>query len=244
MSPRIRVAPDAEALARLAAAEIAARLRAAAASRGRADLALAGGRTPRRAYALLAAPPLRDEVPWDRVHAFFGDERHVPPEHPESNYRMAREALLEHVPIPAGQVHRIRAEAVDAEAAARDYEVELGESLGLGPGEPPRLDLVLLGMGADGHVASLFPGDPSLGETGRLVTTSQVPRQRERRVTLTFAVLDAARAVLLLVSGADKAERVAEVLGGRAPELPASRLRPSGELIWLLDGAAAARLPR
>lgn len=244
MRPAVRVAPDAEALALLAAGEIAARIRAAAGVRGRCDLALAGGRTPRRAYALLAAGSLRDQVPWSLVHAFFGDERHVPPDHPESNYRMAREALLDHVPIPAAQVHRVRAEGVDAEAVARDYEADLREALGLAPGALPRLDLVLLGMGADGHVASLFPGDPSLGEARRLVCTSQVPRQRDRRITLTFPVLDAAAAVLLLVSGADKAERVAEVLEGRAPALPAARLRPTGELVWLLDEAAAARLSR
>ena len=244
MKPRVRIAPDAEALALLAAGEIAARVRAAAQSRGRCDLALAGGRTPRRAYALLAAAPLRDQVPWSLVHAFFGDERHVPPDHPESNYRMAREALLAHVPIPAGQVHRIRAEAVEAEAAARDYEAELRHALGLAPGALPRLDLVLLGMGADGHVASLFPGGEALSEARRLACASTIPRQRERRVTLTLPVLNAAAAVLLLVSGADKAERVAEVLEGRSPGLPAARLAPQGELLWLLDEAAAARLSR
>jgi 6-phosphogluconolactonase len=231
MRPAVRVAPDAEALALLAAGEIAARIQAAARARGRCDLALAGGRTPRRAYALLAAAPLRDQVPWSLVHALFGDERHVPPDHPESNYRMAREALLDHVPIPAAQVHRVRAEGVDAEAVARDYESALREALGLAPGAVPRLDLVLL-------------GGEALAESRRLVCTSLVPRQRERRITLTLPVLDAAAAVLLLVAGADKAERVAEVLEGRAPALPAARLRPAGELVWLLDEAAAARLSR
>lgn len=240
----MRIAPDAEALARLAAREVASRLAAAAAARGRCDLALAGGRTPRRAYALLAALPLRDEVPWGRVHAFFGDERHVPPDHLESNYRMAREALLDHVPIPAGQVHRIRAENPDADAAARDYEAELRLALGLAPGALPRLDLVLLGMGADGHVASLFPGSEALAEGLRLACAVTVPGRRDRRVTLTLPVLNAARAALLVAGGADKAERLAAALDGRVPDLPVSRVAPAGELLWLLDEAAAARLSR
>jgi len=244
VSAAVRIAPDAEALAGLAAGEIARRAAAAVAARGRCHLALAGGRTPRRTYALLAAPPLRDQLPWGGIHVFFGDERHVPPDHPDSNFRMAREALLDAVPIPAGQVHRIRAEAVEAEAAARDYQTDLRQAFALGSGALPRLDLVLLGMGADGHVASLFPGSAALAETGRLVTAGPGPRARDpARITLTLPVLNAAAAVLLLVSGADKAERVAEVLGGRAPGLPAARLAPAGELLWLLDQAAAARLP-
>jgi 6-phosphogluconolactonase len=244
VSAAVRVAPDAEALAGMAAREIAARVVAAVAARGRCDLALAGGRTPRRAYGLLAALPPGEGPPWEQVHVFFGDERHVPPDHPDSNFRMAREALLDAVPIPAGQVHRVRAEEVEAEAAARDYQADLRQALDLAPGALPRLDLVLLGMGADGHVASLFPGSAALAEARRLVTSGPAPRPRDpERITLTLPVLNAAAAVLLLVSGADKAERVAEVLGGRAPELPAGRLAPAGELLWLLDQAAAARLP-
>jgi len=237
--PRVEVAPDAEALARLAAAHVAGRAAAAASARGRFSLALAGGSTPRRTYQLLAEPPHREAVPWDRVEVFFGDERCVPPGDPGSNHRMAREALLGRVPIPEGRIHRIRGEAPDPEAAAAEYEEELRAALGPGA----RLDLVLLGMGSDGHVASLFPGSDALGETSRLVRAVVAPVPPPRRITLTLPALAAAAEVAFLVAGADKAERVAEVLGGLDPALPAARVRPAGGVLWLLDAAAASRLP-
>jgi 6-phosphogluconolactonase len=227
----------------VAAGEIARRAAAAVGARGRFDVALAGGTTPRRTYQLLAEAPRREAVPWAGVHVFFGDERSVPPHHLESNYRMAREALLDRVPIPPGQVHRIHAEATDAEAAARDYEAEMRQALGLGPLAVPRLDLVLLGMGADGHVASLFPGSDALSEERLLALAVLSPKPPPRRITLTLLALNAAAAVVVLVAGLEKAERLAEVLQGRGdPGLPARRLRPAGELLWLADAEAASRL--
>lgn len=235
--PRVEIAPDAEALARRAAAHLAAR--AAASAGGRFSLALAGGSTPRRTYQLLAEPPHRQAVPWDRVEVFFGDERCVPPDDPGSNHRMAREALLGRVPIPASRIHRIRGEDPDPEAEAARYQEELRAVLG----PAARLDLVLLGMGSDGHVASLFPGDQALEERSRLVRAVVAPAPPPRRITLTLPALEAAAEVAFLVAGADKAERVADVLLGRDPALPAARVRPAGGALWLLDAAAAGRLP-
>jgi 6-phosphogluconolactonase len=243
---RVVVAPDPDALARAAAGEVARRSEEAITARGRFMLALSGGNTPRRAYALLADPRegFRDRVDWTRTHVFFGDERQVHPDDAESNYGMASAALLREVPLPPGHVHRIRGEEADAEVAARGYEAELRSAFGLAPGELPRFDLVLLGLGADGHTASLFPGSAALEERSRLVVPPPVERLGVRRITLTLPVLDAARAVAFVVSGADKAERVADVLEGPGAELPAGRVRPArGDLVWLLD-APAARLLR
>jgi len=235
----VRVAPDAEALARLAAGELARRIAAAVAARGRCDVALAGGETPRRLYALLAAPPFRDSLSWGRLDLWLGDERCVPPGDPASNERMIRETLLAGDPPLAARLHRIRGEWPDPEAAARAYEAELRAALGAGG-----LDLALLGMGSDGHVASLFPGSDALEERERWVRAVKSPRPPTQRITLTMPVFEAAAVVVVVVSGAEKAERVAEVLSGRAGYLPAGRLAPRGEAIWLLDGAAAAGVGR
>lgn len=243
---QVRIAPEPGALMRLAAEELARRAEAAIAARGRFTLALAGGGTPRRLYALLADPgePWRGRLPWAMTHVFFGDERHVHPDHPDSNYGMARAALLSKVPLPPDRVHRIRGEVTDAAAAAADYERELRRVFDLAPGERPRLDVVLLGMGPDGHTASLFPGSDALEERTRLAAAPWVERLRAHRITLTLPVLDEARAVIFLVAGADKAERVAQVLGGAGGELPAARVRPvRGDLLWLLDAAAARAIP-
>jgi 6-phosphogluconolactonase len=240
----VRVAPDAPALTRLAGEEVAARAAAAVAARGRFAIALSGGSTPRALYALLADPaaPFRQRLPWASTHVFFGDERCVPPDHPDSNYGMARAALLAHVPIPPRQVHRMRGELPESETAALEYEAELAEAFSLHEGELPRLDLVLLGLGPDGHTASLFPGTAALEERSRLVVANYVAKLGAYRLTLTYPVLDAARAVLFLVSGAEKAERVADVLE-RGADLPAARVRPSdGALLWFLDAPAAAQL--
>jgi 6-phosphogluconolactonase len=233
---QLRLAADPAALARLAARGVARPAGDAVRVRGRFLWSLAGGATPRAAYALLAEPGAA--VAWDRVEVFFGDERCVPPDHPDSNYRMAAEALLSRVPLAAGKVHRIRGEDDPAEAAAA-YEAELRA---LARGEVPRLDLVLLGMGPDGHVASLFPGSQALGERRRLAVA--VERPAGRGVTLTLPVLNAARAVAFLVAGVEKAERIREILTGEAdPLVPARLVRPTGDLLWLLDEAAASRLP-
>lgn len=243
-APDLRRMADAEEVARAAAEEVALAAARADAARGRFTLALAGGSTPRRLYALLAdaRAPFRARVPWERTHVFFGDERPVPPEHPDSNYRMAREALLDRVPVAS--VHRIPGEDP---AAAEAYEDELRRFFEVPPGgPPPRLDLVLLGLGEDGHTASLFPGSDALGERRRWVAAPLVARLGVHRLTLTLPVLDRAREVLFLVAGADKAEALARVLApaAGAPALPAALVRPeAGPPRWIVDLAAAARLP-
>jgi 6-phosphogluconolactonase len=247
---RVAVAPDPAALVRLAAEAVARRAEAAVRARGRFALALAGGSTPQALHRLLADPaaPYRERIDWGRTHVFFGDERCVPPGHRDSNYGAARDALLAHVPVPAGQVHRLRGEDRDPARAAAEYERELREALGAAPGAPhaalPRLDLVLLGLGEDGHTASLFPGTAALLERERLVVANEVPKLGAWRLTFTLPLLAAARAVLFVVAGANKADAVAAVLAGGPGEPPAARVRlDDGDLAWLLDGAAAARLP-
>jgi 6-phosphogluconolactonase len=238
-APDVRVLDGLPALARAAAEEWRARAGAAVAASGRFAVALSGGSTPRALYALLASAeaPFRDALPWDRTHVFFADERAVPPHHPHSNYGMARDALLAHVPLPPGSVHRMRGED-DPALAARAYEEELRALLG----PAPRLDLVLLGLGADGHTASLFPGSPLLAERSRLVAAAEAGLEPlVRRVTLTLPVLEGAGRVLFLVAGARKAAALARVLRGGegADPPPAARVRPAAGALWLVDRAAA-----
>src|SRR5207253_9140313 len=199
---------------------------------------------PRSPYAKLAPPPFRERVDWHRTWVFFGDERAVPPDHPDSNYRMAHETLLGKVPIPAAQVLRIHGEAPDSEVAAAEYARVLSEAFATRRGELPRFDLVLLGLGVDGHTASLFPGSPVLREIFRAVAAVHVAAaQIPQRLTLTFPVLNAAARVVFLVAGAEKAKIVRAVLSEQAL-LPAALVRPiDGELIWLADRAAAALHP-
>ena len=208
-----RVADEGE-VARRAAEELARAATQAVAERGRFTLALTGGETPRHLYELLADPgaPFRGSLPWDRIHCFFGDERHVPPKHADSNFRMAHEALLEHV--QPRSVHRMRGEEPDAETAARSYEAELERFFGLAVGgdPPPRFDLVLLGLGEDAHVASLFPGHAALEERRRWVIGPYAEHLGAHRITLTFPVLNRAREVMFLVAGERKADAVAKVL--------------------------------
>jgi 6-phosphogluconolactonase len=230
------VLPDLEALSQ-AAAE---RFTTLAGTCNPFSVALAGGNTPRRLYATLAAPPFRQRVPWERVHVFWGDERCVPPDHPASNYRMARETLLDHVPLPACNVHRVRGE-LGPEAAAQEYAGELRAFFGT---RWPAFDLILLGMGNDGHTASLFPASEALQEATRPVVgvTAHYQDRPARRVTLTPPALNAARQVMFLVSGAGKAETLRAVLAGpyQPHTLPAQIVRPSdGHLLWLVDAAAA-----
>ncbi len=235
------VVPGAEELAQEAAGRFVALGREAVSARGRFSVALAGGSTPGSTYRLLAQPPYRDQVSWQDVHLFWGDERCVPPDDPESNYRLARESLIEMVPIPAENVHRVRGE-LKPEAAARAYDVELQRYF---CGPRPRLDLVVLGLGSDGHTASLFPGSPLLEETNEVVAAVQAQYEGRPawRVTLTLAAINAARQVLFLASGADKAAIVASVLGSAGGSLPAQRVCPvAGRVVWLIDGAAAAEL--
>jgi 6-phosphogluconolactonase len=240
------VFPDLDALSHAAAAELSALARQAVATRGRFALVLAGGSTPRRLYQLLAEPPYAADVPWERVEFFWGDERPVPPDHPESNYRMAREALLSKVGAWPERIHRIRAEEPDRASAAAEYGCEIARVLGApADGPPPVFDLILLGLGADGHTASLFPGSAALRERRSWAVRNRGPGRAEDRITLTVPVLNRAREVRVLVAGPDKAMALAAVLEGpRDPErLPAQLLLPgAGRLAWLVDRAAAADL--
>jgi 6-phosphogluconolactonase len=244
-APEVRVADDANALAETAAREVVAVARAAVAARGRFTIALAGGSTPRATYRCLAEPPLSAEMPWDRTLVFFGDERGVPPDHPESNYGMARAALLSRVPIPPDQVFPIPGDAPDTDAVAADYARTLGEVFRVRRGEVPRFDLILLGLGIDGHTASLFPGSPVLKETFRLVAAVHAAAASiPERITLTYPILNAAACVIYLASGAEKAKVVRAALGDRGGAVPAAMVRPTdGRLLWILDRPAAALLP-
>ncbi|MGC1962604.1 MAG: 6-phosphogluconolactonase [Candidatus Sulfotelmatobacter sp.] len=215
----------------------------AVAERGRFTIALSGGSTPRSMYTLIAANA-SVTLPWDRMFFFFGDERHVPPDDPESNYRMANESLLAKVPVPPANVFRIPAENPDAEAAEM-YEQTLRKFFALAAGEFPRFDLILLGIGPDGHTASLFPETVALQEKTRLVVANWVEKLNTSRITLTLPVLNHARCIAFLVSGIDKAAALHEVLEGKAPgeKYPSKLVQPSeGKLIWFVDRAAASEL--
>jgi 6-phosphogluconolactonase len=237
----IDVYPDLESLSRAAATLLVEQANLAVAARGRFSVALAGGATPRRTYELLAVSPLKDQAPWDRVHVFWGDERCVPLTDPRSNARLAKEAWLDHVPIPVTQIHPLDC-APDPAAAARQYEAKLREFFA---GQPPILDLVFLGLGNDGHTASLFPGTPVLPERERWAAAVSVAGQDLQRVTLTAPLINQAAMVTFLVAGGAKAGVLREVLHGpRDPaRLPAQLIQPhNGELLWLVDLAAAASL--
>jgi 6-phosphogluconolactonase len=240
LSPEIRVLKTSQELFSAAAAEFAAQASAVVRARGRFTVALSGGSTPRSLYALLATKP---EIPWDKICFFWGDERHVPPDHPDSNYRMANEAMLSKVPVRPEHIFRIRGEEKDAEAAARQYEQTLRDFFHLSPGSSPRFDLILLGLGPDGHTASLFPGTAALQESRRLVVANWVEKFKTFRITFTFPVLNAAACVLFLASGKDKTATLREVLENPSANLPSQGVRPShGKLIWMVDEAAASAL--
>ena len=238
--------PDAEAVARYAAREFARRARAAIEASGAFKVALAGGSTPRRTYELLAEPPLAGQLDWEATHVFFGDERQVPPDHKESNYHTALETLLSKVRVPEEQVHRMEGERSDLFAAAAHYETLLCDSFGVSVGSGfPRFDLVMLGMGDDGHTASLFPGTKALGEARAFVVANEVPQKSSWRLTLTAPLLNAAHCVMFTVAGQDKAEPLAAVLEGprQTDRFPSQLVSPEdGDLIWLVDSAAAAKL--
>ncbi|MFI5113779.1 MAG: 6-phosphogluconolactonase [Terriglobales bacterium] len=217
--------------------------RSAIGAQGRFAVALSGGSTPKNLYSLLAENYA--DFAWARTFFFFGDERHVPPDHPDSNYRMVNEALLAKISIQAENVHRVRAENPDAAVAALEYEEELRQFFELEPGELPRFDLILLGLGLEGHTASLFPDSPALDEQSRLVIANWVAKLNTNRITFTFPLLNRAAEAMFLVSGAEKADIVRQVLRGDNPPLPAQRVLPDdGKLVWMLDEAAAARLSR
>ncbi len=232
-----RLYSDKEALSRAAAEAVAAFARSCIAERGRFTVALAGGSTPRRLYEILAED-YGDTLPWDAVHVFWGDERHVPHVDPKSNYRMAREALLDRVAIPPAHIHPIpTGEDPDSDAGAYARAVDAALA-----GDHGRFDLILLGLGDDGHTASLFPGSPALDETARTAVAAPAPVDPRQRITLTFPAINRARQVFFLVAGADKGPALACVRGERSAVVtcPAARVKMmDGAPVWFLDVAAA-----
>jgi 6-phosphogluconolactonase len=242
VKPKLRVVEDPEALAKSALEVLMAACLKAVDERGRCTVALSGGSTPRRLYARLA---LELSLPFSKIHFFFGDERHVPPDHPDSNYRMAKEALFSRAPIPDANIHRIRAEEPNVEEAAAQYEAELRSFFAPRDGRPARLDVVLLGLGGDGHTASLFPGTPAVDEKVRWVMGQRVEKLNTERITLTPPLLNAAHTVIFQAQGEDKASAVRAVLEGKETpeEIPAKVVVvPEGDTWWFLDRAAAAKL--
>ncbi|MGB3633082.1 MAG: 6-phosphogluconolactonase [Rubrobacteraceae bacterium] len=227
-------------LAEAAARDFTQRANAAIEESGRFAVALAGGSTPEVTYALLSTEEYAGEVDWSNVHVFFGDERTVPPDDEDSNYRMADEALLSHVSV--GSVHRMKGE-LHPDEAAMEYEEELREFFDT-LGGSPEFDLIQLGIGDDGHTASLFPNTAALEVTDRWVAQNPVPKFETVRITLTLPVLNAAKAVSFLVAGEGKAEALKEVLGGDADpyDYPSKFVQPAGDLTWMVDRAAAGML--
>jgi 6-phosphogluconolactonase len=238
----VHIFEDAEAVAQAVAQRFVELARASIGANGRFSVALAGGSTPKRVYELLATPDFSPQVEWQHVHIFFGDERTVPPDHADSNFRMASEALLNHVPLPKANIHRINGVG-DAAANANLYEWELQEFFG--KTSLPRFDLIMLGMGDDGHTASLFPHTKALRENEKWVTENWVEKFNTFRITLTASVINNAAHVFFVVTGAGKADRLLEVLeGARDPDrLPSQLIQPTnGTLEWFVDKAAAAKL--
>lgn len=237
VKPRIDVSPDFEGLAHRVAQWV---VDLACATPGRFAIALSGGSTPKRLYQLLAASPLVEAMPWQRVHLFWGDDRFVPWDDPNSNYAMAREAMMAHVPIPPENVHGIVFEGTP-QTAADAYERTLKSYYGADVLDParPLFDVMLLGMGPDGHTASLFPGKPALDEKQHWVTGVPEPGLNPfvPRVTLTYPALESARSVAFVAAGADKTTMMRRVLAGEH-DLPSARVSPVGELVWFIDRAA------
>jgi len=236
--PIFVVLPDKSALAAEAADRFVASARGAIEGRGRFVVALSGGTTPEVVFPLLRNAPRVQRVDWSRVEVFWGDERNVPPDHPDSNFGNAYRMMLSHVPgLRPEAIHRMQAESPDLEAAALAYEAELRLAFGTRGEELPAFDLVWLGMGPDGHVASLFPGSKALREMQRWVVPNWAPARRIWRLTLTLPVLNAAREVHFLVSGKNKANAISHIRSGRS-RLPAARVHAQ-RTVWLLDRAAA-----
>lgn len=239
MTASVEIAATPSELTRLASDRLVALIQQQLAHQDRFRLALAGGNTPKPVYEALA----QADLPWERLEIFWGDERFVPPTHPESNQRMARLAWLDRVPIPAENIYPMPTEGDDPEHCAQQYEADLQRAFGLAAGEWPLFDLILLGLGDDGHTASLFPHTAALQVQDRLVTVGD--RQGQPRLTLTVPVLNAARQVWFLVAGASKVEALGHIFAPEddAQTWPARLVHPQGDLLWLLDAAAASGLP-
>jgi 6-phosphogluconolactonase len=243
-SAEIRVLTTPQELFSAAAEEVVRIADQSVKERGRFTIALSGGSTPKSLYNLLATNA-RTTLPWDKMFFFWGDERHVPPGDPESNYRMAADTMLSKVPVPPGNVFRFATENPDAGAVADNYEKTLRKFFQLAPDAVPSFDLILLGMGPDGHTASLFPGTAALHEKTRLAVANWVDKLKTNRLSLTLPVLNAARCVAFLVSGTDKAAVLRSVLEENVPgeQYPAKLVQPkNGKVIWFLDRAAASSL--
>jgi 6-phosphogluconolactonase len=244
----VRILPDGVAIARRAAQKFVEAGAAAVNEKGSFSVVLAGGSTPKALYGLLANDPvLRAQVPWDKMRVFFGDERHVGPDHPDSNFRMANEAMISKSPLKPAQVTRIKGEYPDAEQAAREYELAIRSYFELADGEFPRFDLVLLGLGSEGHTASLFPGTRALHEKQRIAVSNWVGKLLAERITLTPPTINHAAHVIFMVTGADKAPALTAVLERvyEPDQLPAQLIRPgNGTLLWLVDTAAGGLLTR
>jgi 6-phosphogluconolactonase len=244
--PEISISADANSLSRAAAKLIVRQIGEQLQRKEYFAIALSGGSTPKSLFNLLAKEPaFNTQVPWDKIHFFWGDERHVPPDHPESNYRMANETMLSKLPIPQENIHRVMSENSDADNAATQYEQELHAFFHLTKGQMPRFDCILLGMGPDGHTASLFPETSALLEKERLVIANWVEKFESYRITMTAPVFNNADCVIFMVSGEKKAETLQAVLQGEKQpyHFPAQLIQPAhGRLLWIIDRAAARKL--
>jgi 6-phosphogluconolactonase len=240
----IEIAVNADALNHMVAEQFVRLTAKALRQHGRCFVALSGGSTPKCVFRVLANEPFRSRVKWDQIDFFWGDERHVPVDHEDSNYRMAAETLLSKVPVSPQKIHRIHSELGDAALAAQRYETEIRTTCA-DQSAIPRFDLNLLGLGTDGHTASLFPGTPAVDERRRLCVANWVVALGAYRITMTLPLINAARAIAFVVSGAEKASIVRRVLREReaSARLPAQLVQPAdGELTWMLDRAAAGEL--
>ena len=235
----VRVSADLQALTGALADFFLECAQSACQKRGRFAVALSGGSTPRALYSLLSEPAYRDTVPWDRTHLFWGDERCVPHDSPESNYRMVAQTLLSKITIPEANIHATRGQDKDPARAASDYQEDITRFFSLAPQEIPEFDLILLGLGPDGHTASLFPDTGATEVTERLVTAVYVPRLDSHRLSLTLPVLNGGANVTFMVAGEEKSEILRRVVSDEKPALPAQMVEPKGSLYWYVDSAAA-----
>lgn len=240
----LQICADLEALSQAAAKRFTDLAARAIGQRGAFHVALAGGATPRRLYQCLATPIYAERISWFQVHVYFGDERAVPPDHPDSNYRMARETLLDHVPIPVSQIHRIEGEQKDLARSAAAYSELIRGQVPCGDNGLPQFDLILLGIGPDGHVASLFPDTPILKEQEKLAAAVYVGKLCTWRISLTLPVINNARHVAVLAAGENKANIIRRTFidDAGSERFPIQLVRPAGELEWYLDAAAARSL--
>ena len=247
MDRTIRIFPDVAAIAQHAANIFVNAAKQAVKERGVFRVAMAGGSTPKTLYALLVSEPFRSQLSFDKMQLFFGDDRHVPPDHPDSNYRMVSENFVSKTPIRPEQVFRMKTELQDTERAALEYEQTLKTQFALKPGELPRFDLMMLGMGNEGHTLSLFPATTALRDNGRLVVRTWVGKLYTERITCTAPVANNSAAVLFMIAGADKAPALKAVLEGpyEPDQLPTQYIKPAnGKLIFLVDSAAGGRLSK